>query len=249
MAAALGIGAIVLQRWIAATRFDAIIYVAIWFAAVGAVATAYSLRRRELRIPVLGTYVAILAVSGAVGYWWGFRDHEVNEKVAMASASIAADERAAALAAGAPSAGEETPDPGQANRDQTSPASGSGSGRRDAAAKPSKQKPSGPVSLAKGSFSGADGHVGQGEAEVVRTSAGKRLLTFTDFDVDPGAKVVVWLTREASSVGDRIELGNLKGNVGNQQYEIPSSADLSEYDTVVLYCTPFTVRIATAGLR
>jgi len=66
--------------------------------------------------------------------------------------------------------------------------------------------------------------------------------------VDPGVQVEVYLTKDDSSVGDRIELGGLKGNVGNQQYSIPKSADLSTYDTVMLYCVPFTVRIATAPL-
>ena len=63
-----------------------------------------------------------------------------------------------------------------------------------------------------------------------------------------GAKVVVWLTQDETSFDDRVELGNLKGNVGDQQYAIPDSADLRRYDTVVLYCTPFTVRIAVAPL-
>lgn len=47
---------------------------------------------------------------------------------------------------------------------------------------------------------------------------------------------------------DRVELGGLKGNVGDQEYAIPADADLRRYDTVVLYCTPFTVRIAVAPL-
>ena len=41
---------------------------------------------------------------------------------------------------------------------------------------------------------------------------------------------------------------SLKGNVGDQQYEIPADANLNHYGTVVLYCTPFTVRIAVAEL-
>ena len=51
-----------------------------------------------------------------------------------------------------------------------------------------------------------------------------------------------------TETGDRVELGSLKGNVGNQQYEIPADADLNRHGTVMLYCTPFTVRIAVAEL-
>jgi hypothetical protein len=111
------------------------------------------------------------------------------------------------------------------------------------------REPTGPVELVNGDFTGADGHAGSGVATVVREPDGARPLTFTEFEVDPGPGVEVWLTRSESSLDDRIELGGLKGNVGNQQYEIPADANLAEYDTVVLYCTPFTVRIAVAPLR
>ena len=75
------------------------------------------------------------------------------------------------------------------------------------------------------------------------------ILTFTDFDVDPGAEVEVWLDHRAGprpATGS--SCGGLKGNVGNQQYEIPAGADLNRHGTVMLYCTPFTVRIAVAEL-
>ena len=75
-----------------------------------------------------------------------------------------------------------------------------------------------------------------------------RELTFTDFDVDPGAKVVVWLTESETDLAEKVDLGTLKGNVGDQAYELPADVDLRRFDTVVLYCTPFTVRIAVAPL-
>lgn len=106
----------------------------------------------------------------------------------------------------------------------------------------------GNVSLASGSFKGADGHDGRGTATVVREAGGRRLLTFTDFDVSPGAAVEVWLTPGPDETSDKVNLGDLKGNVGNQQYEIPADTDLKRYGTVVVYCTPFTVRIAVAEL-
>ena len=111
-----------------------------------------------------------------------------------------------------------------------------------------QQKPAGNVNLAAGSFTGADGHNGSGTATVVQEPGGKRLLTFTDFDVSPGAEVEVWLAPDADETNDKIVLGDLKGNVGNQQYEVPADADLNKYGTVILYCTPFTVRIAVAEL-
>ncbi len=105
------------------------------------------------------------------------------------------------------------------------------------------------MSLAAGSFTGQDGHAGSGKAEVIEAPGGERSLVFTEFDVDPGVDVEVYLTPDDSAVDDRVELGGLKGNVGDQQYGIPAGTDLSRYDSVVLWCTPFTVRIATSELR
>lgn len=224
VASALGIGLLVLQRWVADTKAGAIVLVSIWFAVIGLAALAYARRRPELRVPILGTYAAIAVASVAIGYITGFRDTEVDEDVVMASERVAESERDSALAGG----------------DASEPI----------VAKPKDEsaKPSGPVELAQGGFTGADGHAGTGVATVVRDTDGSRSLTFTEFEVDPGAKVVVWLTRDAENLDDRIELGGLKGNVGDQEYEVPEDADLRDYDTVVLYCTPFTVRIAVAPL-
>jgi hypothetical protein len=97
-------------------------------------------------------------------------------------------------------------------------------------------------------FTGQDGHAGMGTAEVVRDPDGDRTLTFSEFDVDPGVDVDVYLAPSVEGIDDGIQLGGLKGNVGDQQYEIPADADLREHDSVVLWCTPFTVRIATAEL-
>jgi hypothetical protein len=118
-----------------------------------------------------------------------------------------------------------------------------------AAGPAAESRPSDPVALARGSFRGEDGHDGAGTATVVETADGRRLLTFSEFDVSPGPDVDVYLTRDAAEIDDRIELGDLKGNVGDQQYEIPASADIGRYDNVVLYCVSFTVRIAVAPLR
>ena len=77
---------------------------------------------------------------------------------------------------------------------------------------------------------------------------GDRLLTFTEFDVDPGVDVDVFLSASAEGIDDAIEVDDLKGNVGDQQYEVPDDLDLRRYSNVVLWCNPFTVRIAVAEL-
>ena len=226
VAGILGIGMLVLQRWVAETKFAAIVLVGVWFALVGVIALVFVSRRPELRAPVLGTLGAVAVATVAIGYFTGFRDTEVDEDVVVATAEASESDRETALAGG---------DSGERSKEE-----------------PAKDKPepepAKPVSLAAGQFTGADGHAGTGTATLIREADGARVVTFTEFDVDPGAKSVVWLTQDESSLDDRIELGTLKGNVGDQQYAIPDDTDLRKYDTVVIYCTPFTVRIAVAPL-
>jgi len=231
VAVILGIGLIALQRWVAETKFAAIVLIGVWFVVVGVGAFLFVRRSPESRLPVLGTFAAIVVGSVAIGYWTGFRDTEVDEDVVVATAEASGAERETALAGAEPEASE--------------PAAESNPSEPARAPKPEPEKP---VALASGKFSGEDGHDGRGIATVVREVNGERTLTFTEFDVDPGAKVVVWLTQDETNFDDRVELGTLKGNVGDQQYDIPDGADLRKYDTVVLYCTPFTVRIAVAPL-
>ncbi len=219
--ALIGLPALVLQRWVAETRFGAIVLVLAWFAIVGIGLVIFCWRRRELRLPVGGAYALILAGTLAVGYWTGFRDMVVDENVATAASRASAEQREAGL---------------------------SGSSERPAAAEEKPREPAKPVELARGSFVGADGHAGTGTATVVENPDGERLLTFTSFDVDPGVDVDVFLSANPDDVGDRVELGNLKGNVGDQQYEVPAGTDLRRYSNVILWCNPFTVRIAVAEL-
>jgi hypothetical protein len=213
----LGIPMLILQRWVAETRFAAIALVVAWMALVGIGLALYTWRRPALRLPVLGTWFAIVAGTIAIGYLTGFRDERVDEDVVMASATIGGGDLNDALAGG------------------------------DQAAEEKPEAP-GPVELASGDFSGADGHAGTGVATLIREPSGSRVLTFTEFDVDPGVDVDVYLTASPDDIDDRIELGDLKGNVGDQQYEIPADADLGRYSNVILWCKPFTVRIAFASL-
>jgi hypothetical protein len=225
VAGTLGIGMLALQRWVAETKFAAIVLVGIWFVLVGAAAFVFATRRPDLRLPVLGTFAGIFFATVAIGYFTGFRDTKVDEDIVVASAEASESERDAGLAAGG------------------GPQDAEGPTKNKAEPEPAK-----PVSLASGQFAGADGHAGTGTATYIREPDGGRIVTFTGFDVDPGAKSVVWLTQDETKLEDRIDLGGLKGNVGDQQYEIPDDIDLSKYDTVVVYCTPFTVRIAVAPL-
>jgi hypothetical protein len=108
--------------------------------------------------------------------------------------------------------------------------------------------------VAEGSFVDADSfHQGSGTAAIFQ-QGDQRVLRFEDFSVTNGPDLHVILTKHPAPGGrpdvgdDYIDLGSLKGNLGNQNYEIPASADLSQYQGVVIYCVPFHVVFSTATL-
>lgn len=225
-AAALGVGAIVLQRWVAQTFQVAVALVVIWFLVVAVAAYLYQRSRPGLTVATFGT-LAVLAIIGAgAGYWTGVRKDEVDERVMVASARADGEERKLALMGATTQAKAGTPPEEQG-----------------------RAGPRGPVELAAGEVAGADGHAGQGTATIVRSPNGDRVLTLTGFDVDAGPDVNVYLSESTDGIDEAIDLGDLKGERGDQEYEIPAGTDLTRFGDLVLWCIPFTTRIATAELR
>lgn len=106
--------------------------------------------------------------------------------------------------------------------------------------------PAGNVQLASGDFqSGAHGT--RGTAAVVELRGGRRVLTLTGFETSPGPDLRVYLSTDRGA-GDFKDLGGLKGNVGEQQYDIASGVDLARYSTVVIWCRAFSVEFGSAAL-
>ena len=110
--------------------------------------------------------------------------------------------------------------------------------------------------LATGQFSGADAvHQGRGTAELIDTGA-EVVVRFSDFEVTNGPDLYVWLVRDAgiSESGDVkasevLDLGLLKGNIGDQNYSLPAGTDPSMYKTVVVWCKRFGVLFAAAEFQ
>jgi len=109
--------------------------------------------------------------------------------------------------------------------------------------------------VAQGQFIGADSfHVGSGTASIFQQDD-NRVLRLEEFSVTNGPDLHVILVRHPapgsrSDVGeDYVDLGELKGNQGNQNYDVSAGVDLSVYQSVVIYCVPFHVVFATATLN
>jgi hypothetical protein len=84
---------------------------------------------------------------------------------------------------------------------------------------------------------------------------GKKTLRLTDFATSNGPDVHVYLVAATDAKDDAtvtkagfIDIGSLKGNIGDQNYELPSDADLSKYRAVTIWCKRFSVNFGTAPL-
>jgi hypothetical protein len=96
-----------------------------------------------------------------------------------------------------------------------------------------------------GTFQGLKGHQATGKAEVI-TVGDVSFLRFEDFEVTNGPDLHVYMTKNGD-VDTGIDLGQLKGNKGSQNYEL-SGINTDVYNTVVIYCQPFHVHFASAKL-
>jgi hypothetical protein len=108
--------------------------------------------------------------------------------------------------------------------------------------------------LATGQFhSGA--HETKGTASVFQLADGKKTLRLTDFATSNGPDVHVYLVavndakdNDTVTKADFVDIGSLKGNIGNQNYELPANTDLAKYRAVTIWCKRFSVNFGTAPL-
>ena len=212
--------------------------------------------RRNLKIVLPVTVVGVVAVAvlafGVFGVHTLFIDEKVDEDgpvfdsgVAAAAASVQTvpPELEQPTASTAPAAGEPVtsePEPEAPPVSETPVVTES----------PATQV----VTLAEGSFIPRGRYSGEGRAVVLNDGSEQRFLRFESFSTDNGPDLRVYLS-SSSADGDSgafdddfVDLGVLKGNIGDQNYEIPVGVDLSVYDTVVVWCVRFSTPFTAADL-
>ncbi|MBE7121246.1 DM13 domain-containing protein [Bacillus cereus] len=96
-------------------------------------------------------------------------------------------------------------------------------------------------------------HETAGTATIYQLADGKRILRLTNFSTSngPDVRVVLVPTKQLKNNEDvknykYIELGKLKGNKGDQNYEIPNEIDVSAYGAVSVWCKRFNENFAAA---
>lgn len=108
------------------------------------------------------------------------------------------------------------------------------------------------VIAAQGVFMDADSfHQGSGTATIFQQGDNK-VLRFENFESTNGPDLHVLLVENingtsSDDMGEYVDLGSLKGNIGNQNYEIPADVDISQFGGVMIYCMPFHVVFSTAA--
>lgn len=111
--------------------------------------------------------------------------------------------------------------------------------------------------LETGTFRGKV-HNTSGRATIYQETDGRLLLRLTNFKTSNGPDVHVVLIAAKDANDDtnflksstaRVELGLLKGNEGDQNYEIPSGTDLTRFQTVSIYCERFNANFGAAPLH
>jgi hypothetical protein len=114
-----------------------------------------------------------------------------------------------------------------------------------------------PVSVKAGSFrNGDDFHRGSGQAVIYKLPDGTHRLQLENFNVTNGPDLFVVFTSHANPTTSTdvhsegyIELARLKGNLGNQVYDLPATVDLNGARSVVIYCRAFSVVFSVAPLE
>ena len=113
--------------------------------------------------------------------------------------------------------------------------------------------PAPPATLVAGNFHSV-AHETRGTATVLELD-GRRVLRLTDFATSNGPDVRVYLVAAPDAADNEtvtragfVELGKLKGNQGDQNYDVPATVDLGRYRAVTIWCARFGVNFATAPL-
>lgn len=117
---------------------------------------------------------------------------------------------------------------------------------------------SGPVVLHTGQFISHE-HETTGTASIIRNENGQHQLVFENLNTSNGPDVHVWVSAGEvveglagfKSAGDheRIDLGIIKGNKGNQVYDLPADFDVSKWKSIDLWCDRFNVSFGAAPLN
>ena len=188
-------------------------------------------------IGVAGTIISI-ALAALFQPWKLFIDTEVQEEIPLVQPTPRNTPESTELKPTPTESSEPTP------------------GETKPSPKPTPTKSS-PIVLAEGALISHE-HKTSGTVKILQLADGSRILRLENLSTSDGPRVEVWMTDAPVIEGGagwfvfddgRYEsLGAIKGNKGNQNYEIPADLDLGEFSSVSLWCATFAVSFGAAEL-
>ncbi|WP_373861521.1 DM13 domain-containing protein [Micromonospora saelicesensis] len=191
------------------------------------------MRKRVFRSPVVRAGLAVAVVVAMLGLYWFqpwklFTDTYVDEAIPRVATTSAA------------------PIPASATPESSTPAPAT------PAATPAANE-----ILTAGEFVTHE-HRTTGTAEIHRLADGRHQLVIRDLNTSNGPDLRVWLTDQpvirgtagwrVFDDGEWVELAKLKGNKGNQVYELPASVEPGDFRSVSIWCKRFAVSFGAADL-
>jgi hypothetical protein len=191
--------------------------------------------RRRRRLIVGGGLAIVVAAAAFVFLYFEpqklFIDDHVNEPFPVAAAAPTTAQPASTASSAAPATGSPTTVP----------------------TVPPTTAPAGPVPERAGNFVSRE-HGTSGTATIYRFDDGRRVLRIEDLDTSNGPALFVYLSAnpaagpEGAFDDTYVDLGGLKGNLGDQNYEIPPEVNLDDYTSVVIWCDRFDAAFGAADL-
>lgn len=134
----------------------------------------------------------------------------------------------------------------------TAAATGLATAAATTGSQPTSPPAAGPIVLAEGELQFVDSlHNGKGPVRILRIGD-QRILRFENVTITNAPDVHVYLSRETGgkwAEATSLYLGALKATNGSFNYDIPASADLSQYKSVVVWCRAFAVLVTWADLK
>jgi hypothetical protein len=110
-----------------------------------------------------------------------------------------------------------------------------------------------PVEVRRGEFVSREHHT-EGTVRILRLPDGRQVARLEGLDTSNGPDLYVYLSASSargSAEGfddDYVNLGRLKGNLGDQNYDVPAGTDLDRFATLVIWCDRFNAVFGAADL-
>ncbi|WP_010175173.1 DM13 domain-containing protein [Bacillus coahuilensis] len=102
--------------------------------------------------------------------------------------------------------------------------------------------------LMTGTFKGADANHDATGNVLAQVDGDNPYIRFEEFEATNGPDLYVYVVKEGQKTSEGVSLGKLKGNIGNQNYDLPQNLEIEEGDQLVIWCKQFDVDFGYAQL-